>query len=243
MLRKKIQEIINYSQEKGITATIKKLGFSSIKILSSFVYSNWVELVLYKDITCMRNIEAQSGWWLTKLNVKNQQEFTTFLKIYNPDKSPRIIENYIKNGYQAFLGYLDGNLIGYMWWHDNSVKSESQHPILKRYEIELKNNEVYMFDYFIPPVYRGQGNASIFLMKIYLNLKNMGFDGVWGGVKGQNLAARFIYQLHGWKVKSELELKEFFKLIMISNGKTYIRNFHFNNKHRFDYNLLFSYKI
>ncbi len=87
-----------------------------------------------------------------------------FLRKHHPTKPIRVIKNYIQNGYQVFLGFVNGQLIGYMWWHDAALHPTLQHPVLKRYHIQLQHDEVYMFDYFIPPVFRGSNNASHFFI-------------------------------------------------------------------------------
>lgn len=229
-------------QEHGFGAAVLKLVNSATKNLVLFFYKKWEELILCKDlITIAKNMEP-IGWQVKDLTHTNRHELYEFLRKHHPSKPIRVIENYIRNGYQVFLGCGNGELIGYMWWHDATIHHTLQHPVLQRYNIQLQPGEVYMFDYFIPPEFRGNSNSSHFLLAIYRELFRRGYRRAWGGVVASNLPARFIYQLHGWEIMGKVKLTEFLSALLLSTDKIYLRNFWWNKKHCFDYKFLFDYR-
>lgn len=238
-------------RSKGISATYqqgdlctvtRRLIYSIAKNLTSLVYKKWEELILCKELITTPDKVALDGWQIKGLNHDNQQELYAFLKKYHPSKPLRVIENYIRNGYHVFLGYRNDQLIGYLWWHDATIHKSLQHPILQRYHLQLQPNDVYMFDYFIPPVFRGNSNSSQFLLAIYNDLLLKGYRNAWGGVATTNYPARFIYQLHGWKIFGKVKFIELLSAFLLSTDKIYLRNFRWNKKHCFDYKLLFFLK-
>ncbi len=242
MITQRLKGLSATYQKRGKSNAILKLLRSVVKNLVAVVYRKWEELILCKELTNTPDKVALKGWQIKGLNHDNQQELYTFLKKYHPSKPLKVIENYIRNGYHVFLGYRNDQLIGYMWWHDATTNKSLQHPILQRYHLQLQPDEVYMFDYFIPRVLRRNGNSSHFLLATYDYLLAKGYHKAWGGVTTTNLPARFIYQLHGWKIVGKVKLTEYLSILLISTNKIYLRNFWWNKRHCFDYKFLFDYR-
>jgi GNAT superfamily N-acetyltransferase len=107
-------------------------------------------------------------------------------------------------GAGAFLGFLDDQLIGYIWWSQARGLADVE-PRFARYGIELEDDEVYGFDLFVAPEYRGQGATIWFLASVEAELSRRGYGRMWGYVESTNLPARWLFSIHGYKVADRVE--------------------------------------
>jgi GNAT superfamily N-acetyltransferase len=147
---------------------------------------------------------------------------------------------YLECGYRGFLAFLDEELIGYWWWVSNETDRTITHPCVERFDLRLKDDEVFAFDYFIAPDYRAQGTAVKFLSLIYAELAALGYRGVWGSVDAANAPARWVYMALGNKVVRRNIAHEIFSSLLFQDRRAFIRNTRWNARHSFEHRLLFS---
>jgi hypothetical protein len=123
-------------------------------------------------------------------------------------------------GAQAFLGFMDDEIIGYYWWVDTGGASAAV-PLFSRYGIELGPQDVYGFDLFVAPGHRG-GTAARFLASVESRLNALGYRRVWGYVASSNRPARWLFSAAGHqvvgRVRSQVLLSRVFRL----EGKVYL---------------------
>jgi GNAT superfamily N-acetyltransferase len=111
--------------------------------------------------------------------------------------SIQIREN-LRHDYQGFLVRRGDDFIGYFWWVDR--RSNPTHPHFAQFHIDLLDDEVYGFQYFIVSAERGGGVATDALRAIEAALARLGYNRVWGYVEAANMPARWLYTISGWSV-------------------------------------------
>jgi GNAT superfamily N-acetyltransferase len=104
----------------------------------------------------------------------------------------------LAKGYRGFVICSDGELAGYLWWIDKRI--DTAHPEVVRLGIELDDQDVYTFDYYLAERHRGRGNALAAFHQIECALKDLGYRRIWGYVLSDNRPARWIYNVRGYQV-------------------------------------------
>jgi GNAT superfamily N-acetyltransferase len=112
----------------------------------------------------------------------------------------------LKAGAGAFLGFLDGELMGYLWWAD-ARSVEDAEPRFARYGVVLGGDDVYGFDLFLAPECRGQGTASGFLARVESELHRLGYGRMWSYVDSENLPARWLLGISGHEPAGRVETR------------------------------------
>lgn len=114
-------------------------------------------------------------------------------------RADRRFERDVKRGYNGYVGFCNGELIGYYWWVDRTATPP--HPDLANLglDIELGDGDVYGSDYFVLEQSRGGGIAGEFLNRIETDIAARGNHTIWGYVVSDNRPARWLYSLRGYK--------------------------------------------
>jgi len=158
-------------------------------------------------------------------------------------KQSHITRSYLDNNYHGELAELDGKIVGYSWWSDAQISNpEYRHPHLKRYDVELKSNEVWGFDLFILPDFRGRSIASDFLYLCHKHIREKGYTRVLGFANKDNLPSIRLHKQHKYEPVKTVISHLFLGMFLYSNaggGMWFIRNVSFWGKQRFDYRFLF----
>jgi GNAT superfamily N-acetyltransferase len=120
----------------------------------------------------------------------------------------------LQAGAGAFLAFLDDQLIGYLWWADARSVADAE-PRFARYQC-LRSDEVYGFDLFLAPEYRGQGTSTQFLARVESELHRLGYSHMWSYVDSENRPARFLFSISGHqpagRVQSTLLFSRFLRV-------------------------------
>lgn len=103
----------------------------------------------------------------------------------------------LANGRRALLGYRDGDLIGYFWWHDATLARGDYY--LARFGLGLADREMYGYDLFIAPEHRGGGTPAEFLAGVEAELARLGYRRMFGFVESKNRPARWLYATSGYE--------------------------------------------
>lgn len=146
---------------------------------------------------------------------------------------------YFKNNYNGFIAKLNGNIIGYVWWVNSNMKHP---PEVVFYNIKLRKDEVYGFNFFIAPRYRGRGNAFEFMNQYTLELKKLGFKRRIGIVAADNSTARWIYKVMEHKEMKSATSKVFFNLIAYCEKALFIKNLFSHANYHSGYRRLLSFR-
>jgi GNAT superfamily N-acetyltransferase len=105
--------------------------------------------------------------------------------------------NGLADGRRALLGFRDGELIGYLWWHDGAHAGDAFY--LARFGLGLAEGEMYGYDLFIAPEHRGHGTPDAFLTGVEGELVRLGYHRMYGFVDSANRPARWLYAAHGYE--------------------------------------------
>lgn len=150
------------------------------------------------------------------------------------------LHSYLRNAYIGFGVRLNGRAIGYIWCVPNSkCNSNLRHPHLNRYRIELNEDDVYLFDFYIVEEHRGSGNAITCLKTVEHHLQLMGVTRHWGMVEAANQPARWLYVMNGHKVVHKITFWTFFSRLMFSGSRVFLKNSASDPRQPFDFRQIF----
>ncbi len=137
----------------------------------------------------------------------------------NPSRRRRT-RAYLLLGYRCFVGFLDDEPIGHLWWVDNATRP--RHPRLKRLGITLGEREVYGFDYFVLPERRGRALSADLLRLIEDELSRRGYRILYGYVDTENAKARWLYMIEGYDTVRTVGLREILRCLVIARGRVFL---------------------
>lgn len=196
-----------------------------IKLFKKAIYSYNEEIILVKDLGD-----------LTRFSLKNRLQVESIEKKYLPTlevlskqvgyggRDPlRKLNEYLDNSCNGLIAKLNGEIIGCIWWGDNKMKSNFSSIISRFYvkEIKLTLSETYGFNFLIAPQYRGSGHAIEFLTKFLSVLRDFGYKRTFGFVASDNLPARWIYMLAGYKEIRKVKVHRILQFIVFRNKKIF----------------------
>ena len=231
-LSKKILEIFSAIRKYGIKEIFKNMFYKERVEVVSMIYLNEQKNFSFENKLKIRSIEK-----------KDSKTLVEFTKKYHHHAGASIrIANYIRNGYSGFLALQDNEIIGYMWWVDNKIEPEMNHPELVRYNIKLEDDDVYTTDLFIAPVFRGKNNSLEFANWAYQELFKMGFKRAYGVVDLNNAPARWIYKLLGCKETVRITSRRIFLFFLLVDKSVFLKTSRWNRRHPLDFRLLYTFK-
>jgi GNAT superfamily N-acetyltransferase len=129
----------------------------------------------------------------------------------------RRFETDLAEGKRALLGFRDGKLIGYFWWHDAAQAGDCIH--LTRAGLSLADDEVYGYMLYIAPEQRGQGTPAEFLAGVEAALARLGFRRMFGFVDSSNRRARWLYATSGYEDVVRCQTRTFLRRLMLVDGR------------------------
>lgn len=101
----------------------------------------------------------------------------------------------LAEGKRALLGFRDGELIGYFWWHDATQAVDGFY--LTPFGLRLAEDEVFGYDLFIAPEHRGHGTPAEFVAGVEASLGRLGYRRMYGFVDSKNVPARWLWASSG----------------------------------------------
>lgn len=105
----------------------------------------------------------------------------------------------IAAGYGGFVAFAGGEPAGCYWWVDRKMRPVHRELTSRGLGIELGPRDVYGFDLFLLPEFRGGGRASDLAYQVESRLRDRGFERLLGGVDERNLMARWLYDSRGYE--------------------------------------------
>src|SRR5262245_8533879 len=210
--------------------------------IASRIYAKHTELVILRDLGEPVDLVQRPGLWIREIGPDDAGLVTRFNERYRVRDSVAASKSYLKNGYKGFLVFFEGELAGYWWWVDVESEAAVTHPCIERLEIDLKEGDLYGFDYFVAPPYRQHGLAVRCLSLMYRALRAKGYRRVWAFVDERNLPARWVYQAVGNRRVRQVVSRELLSMLLFQDGRVFIRNSTRNLAHAFDRRLLISWR-
>lgn len=237
-MNKRFQKLINLYRKFGL----KKACILLFHILISKIYRKNDDLLLLMDLNKEIKFSGKSRIQIQSIENHHFPLLIQFNKKYREAQRITYLTGYQKNGYKGYLAFINNELIGYMWWVDNKIIPTKNHPSIFRFELCLKDDDIYWFDLFIVPNYRGSGYAVEFISKITFELRKLGYNRAMGLVASDNRPAKLFYFICGNKIVKHFISYEWFSLFLFQDEKIFIKNSRWHPVHPYDHRLLFSLK-
>jgi GNAT superfamily N-acetyltransferase len=202
------------------------------QFLKRIIYSHHREIIQVIHLDNLPNIAFNNNLHVRSVEQDDLPRLEDFRKINGIGGNNPLAEfnQYLNNGCKGVLAELNGHLIGYSWWGNSHSSFDFDRMGFMFYvnNIDLTPSDAYGFDFFIAPQYRGKGNALEFIIKFLLSLKPLGYKRLYGFVDKDNLAARWIYQIMGYKTIKQISTLRLFIVFVFKNFTFYIDRNGFN---------------
>jgi nicotinamide mononucleotide adenylyltransferase len=120
---------------------------------------------------------------------------------------------YLGKGFWAFLGVSNSKVIAEQWWTNSSnVQKNIIHPDLVWMRLNLKEDEVYAFDLFVSPEYRGTAATNKFVLGYMNELTRAGYVKIFGSYFKDNIASAWFHRVFSFEPLRNVSRYRFFFL-------------------------------
>jgi len=187
------------------------------KTVVKYFHLNRLVVPVYKDLTAPRNIffyEAATPFEFLVINRNNIDTAAPAYRVISR-RSKGLLN--VQMGYFAFAASFNGEIIADIWCASpRHTFTDPIHPDLAWLGITSGIKEVYMYDMYVAPEFRGKA-ATTFLLGSALNyLKKEGFEKVYGFYEKNNFPALWTHRLFGY---TELENRRVSRILMFKISK------------------------
>lgn len=184
-------------------------------IARSQVYATTDEIILRKELGA-EEAAATSGIRLQDADASHLPLLADFNRRQrNTVRTERFAAG-LADGRRALLGFRDGDLVGYFWWHDAAQCTESFY--LARFGIQLAHDEVYGYDLFVAPEHRGRGTPVAFVAAVEAELGRRGYRCMYGFVDRANVPARWLWTTRGHEPVMNARTRRILRRLMFVEG-------------------------
>jgi GNAT superfamily N-acetyltransferase len=107
---------------------------------------------------------------------------------------------YLKKGYQGLVLLRDKEVVGEVWLTPgSSEKPNNVHPMAELLGLTIGPHEAYMFDMFVSSSERGKSITTYFLNRSLEEMKENGYENVYGFFAADNTPALWIHRILGYE--------------------------------------------
>jgi hypothetical protein len=122
-------------------------------------------------------------------------------------------KNYLSKGYNGFFMIKNNKIIAEQWWVSKKINKRGiPHPDLKWMRRELKDGEIYAFDLFISPEFRGSPLTIFFIGSYLMELKKMNFLKIYGCFFTDNIPSLWVHRIFSYNEIGKVMRHRFFCL-------------------------------
>lgn len=237
----KFRKAAEIYRELGPGKAFRIIRKKMLKQFLALFYEKIDDVIISWDLNLEKKFKIRDQLSVEHLKSEDLPELVAFCQHnHMPDYLPRKFANYIDNGFKGFAVMHDTKMVGFMWYVDNSIPEQHNHPALTLYDIRLQDGEVYMFDNFLLPEFRGNANSIEGLYHMRVALLESGYHRALAYVRASNRPAKWIYAVHGWKNERNYIRHKIFRSILIGNRRVFIKNSQWSAVHKFDYRMIMS---
>ena len=219
-LNKKINIKINHIKKGykkiGLKLLFKKAFYQKTEEIFSEINLNNKINIAHKDVVEIHRMGKKD------INILLEKYKQSCFYDHDPTNH---IKTYFKNGCNCYIATVNRNIIGHIWWGDNQMRFEFNDPDLLfiRDEIKMKDEDVYMWDFYILPEKRPGGYAIEFFSKVIIDLKSLGYNRIIGFVPNipSFRAAMWVYRLMGSKEIKRIIHRRILSCLVFKNNKLY----------------------
>jgi GNAT superfamily N-acetyltransferase len=141
-------------------------------------------------------------------------------------KAERRVREYLTRNYRCALGFRNGVPFGQLWWSDSRSclePTQDLDPQIRFFEVELDERDAWCFKFEVLPSHRGHGRATILVKEIESMLYHRGYQRMLGYVDADNLPARWIWEISGFRPVRSVTSRYWFSRIGISHGRLLLK--------------------
>lgn len=235
-MHQKIRKLIDLQKSHGLAKTLVFSWEALQERFFALFYERIKDIVTIWDLTDEKKIKRYHQLSIEEIDKNTLPGLMAFCDEHHLSSQIKSkLHNYLDNGFSGFILKQNAEMIGFMWWVDNQLPVKQNHPSLQVYDISLDNDEVYMFDNFLAPAFRGNANAIQFLILVREQLTKMGYKKAIAYVRANNRPARWVYAVQGWKNEGDLVRHKILRVFLIANGRLFIKNHRLYSQHTFEY--------
>jgi GNAT superfamily N-acetyltransferase len=180
------------------------------------LYSRHLELVLLKELAPAA-ADPSGVEQAREIGAEDREILASFAARYNDALARRRLDVFLQRGYHGIFALDAAELAGYLWWVDRD--DVPPHPHLVQDGIELEPADVYAFEYFLAPEFRGADRAGRFLRRVEDHLVGRGYRRLWGTVRPENRAARWLYAVAGYEEVRSLTVRRLPLRLTVAGGR------------------------
>lgn len=208
---------------------------SARRLLARVKESLWTDA---KDVVLRKDLSGETGAAKNRVRlVPADRENVLELCRQNADlaRSRARCVSYLANGYHGLLVEVDGRLVGHIWWCDPRADPKHLHPHLVRYRLSLEPGEVWGFDLYLMPEFRGGGMSNDVFALFRRHLRDAGYARVYGSVEASNLPAAWLHKVQGYEAVKTVPGTRLLRIFLWSDRRLFLRNPSFLVRQKFDY--------
>ena len=239
-LKRRIQTIKSAFELHGLKWTIKRFT----NYITDMVYVKETHILSEKNLNKEWKFKVENKLKLVDIKPYEQliRDFCEGYD-YNRERLTLLTGHFFKNNYNGFVAFCEEEFVGYIWWIDkNNCKDGHMLPELTRHKLTLKDDDAYLFNFYVVPNYRGGGTAVEFLHKVHTTLHEMGYNRIMGSVVATNTPAKWIYKIIGAVDIHSIKFYRFFNKILIINGRIFVKRGQNHPEYPTDFTPLFPSK-
>jgi len=182
-------------------------------------YRSSEQIVSEVQLTERGRLSAPETLVLRPLRPEDRAAIEAFHHRHDVDSDQRgRVTRYLARGYDGFLAFAHDELIGYLFWSDGGSRPAGRHPFVDLYGLDLGEDGVYAFDFYIAPLHRGGGRAIEFFDRAQRALFSLGYRRACGFVDADKRAARWTYSSLGYKPIRTVVKRQVWSIVLL-NGK------------------------
>lgn len=195
-----VSDVRCLARRDGLGPALRAVGAGIV----DSVYARHDLLVLLKRLETIAPISFEPRMTIEELTPGGLPALARLNRDRCDTRADRRFAANLERRYHAFVAHAQGEPAGYHWWLDRRAEP---HPHLERLGIELREGDVYGFDFFLAERYRGDGRAVEFLHNVETRLAEGGYARLWGYVSSANTPARWLYSMRGYEVVRTVHLR------------------------------------
>jgi GNAT superfamily N-acetyltransferase len=169
------------------------------KSVAKCIMTNQVVVPVYNTLASLKQAAKTDATSSLEFLVINKDNVASVAPMVKTPSRRLKVQHLTQSGFYAYAVVSNGEIIGDIWCATpRGVKMNPIHPDLPWLGITGGNNDAYMFDMYVIPDSRGKVITSFLLGSALSNLKEQGFDKVYGFYEKNNLPALWTHRLFGY---------------------------------------------
>lgn len=178
------------------------------------LYSNFKVIPMRLDLARWRPGPSPPGVALAELGPG-----TALSEFSDPDRRDLAAHN-LRLGYRGLIALRDGVAAGDAWYVPAAESRPRPHPDLERLRLDLDPGDVFFFNFYVGPDYRGQGLGKNFLAAIMTRFAAQGYARVFSLCTHRNFSSRRVHERLGFLELPHVRMVRvlFLRFLLLSNA-------------------------